>query len=116
MISQNEVLANSFYLPGFGSYLSFELHLTTCDWHSFWTLIFDLGHSLCHVHSDRHQLEPEFFVRTLYDGHPIKFEFCGFREFCGLARFLEFLDLNIYNIKSEPNLHDLVFGQGHDLS
>lgn len=116
MISSNEVLANNFYLPRFGSFLSFELHMNTCDWRSRWTLSFNLGHTTCLVEPRKDHLEPEFFVRTLYDGYPIKFKFCEFREFCDLARFFEFLDMNIFNIKSETKLQDLVFGQGHDLS
>lgn len=51
--------------------------------------------------------EPEFFVRTLYDGFPLKFKFCRFKEFCELSRFMEFLDLNMYNSLSDEILKNL---------
>lgn len=116
MIAPDELLANNFFFPRFGSYLSFELHMTVCHWRALWTLVFGLGASSCAASAERMPPAPEFSVRTLYDGHAIAFSFCGFREFCGLERFLEFLDLNIFNIKSERPLRDRVFGGDFDPS
>ena len=114
MFPENKLLSNNFYFPRFGSYMSFELHVLVCDWKSLWTLIFNLSTNQSKLSSISGPTEPEFFVRTLYDGFPIKYKFCGFQEFCPLSRFLEFLELNIYNRVPGKIPQDLAFKKAKD--